>query len=250
MGISSALAHSAPSAPAHILPTCYPLACPNRRPERLYPLLPLPIDGMPTDAYPLPPPPTDAHRRLHPLPSTPKPLISRPDLPPTPPPTPIDSHADRLEGPEVAPLIDALGRNSSLVHLDLTISGLGWPPAPHATGAPLIAQMARSAAALAGLRTLVISSASRFHIPVARLRKRGAEAEAALQERPFFSPGGPLREEIMLSTRPLPHRTLHSSICLARLPLISSHSSNPPHPHTPPPLLPSTPPSPPTSLGT
>ena len=100
-----------------------------------------------------------------------------------------------LEGPEVAPLLDALGRNSSLVSLDLTKSGLTWT-GPNASGAPLLEQMSQSTAVLTALKRLKISVASGYTIPVARLRKGGDEAMGALREIPFFSPGGPRREEI------------------------------------------------------
>ena len=46
-----------------------------------------------------------------------------------------------LDGPEIYPLLDALGTNSSLVHLDLTKSGLLWN-GPDASGGPLLENMA------------------------------------------------------------------------------------------------------------
>ena len=58
-----------------------------------------------------------------------------------------------LQGPEISPLLDALGRNSSLVYLDLTKSGLTWT-SPTATGRPLLEHMASSTAALSGLKHL------------------------------------------------------------------------------------------------
>ena len=102
----------------------------------------------------------------------------------------------KLEGPEVRPLLDALQRNSSLVHLDLTRSGLTWT-GPSATGGPLLEKMSQNAAPLSALQSLIISSESGFRIPVYRLRKSGQEAMAALHETPFFTPGGPRREEVL-----------------------------------------------------
>jgi hypothetical protein len=101
-----------------------------------------------------------------------------------------------LEGPEIPPLLDALGRNSSLVHLDMSRSGLMWTGAG-AKAAPLVRKMNESTAPLAGLQTLTISSTRGFHIPVGKLRKGADEALAALRAAPFFSPSGPRREEIL-----------------------------------------------------
>ena len=64
-----------------------------------------------------------------------------------------------LQGPEISPLLDALASNNSLVHLDLTLSGLSWT-GYDATGGPLLESMSQSSAALSGLRTLVISPSS------------------------------------------------------------------------------------------
>ena len=80
----------------------------------------------------------------------------------------------------VSPLLDALGRNSSLVFLDLTKSGLTWTSAK-ATGRPLLENMANNKSALSGTRTLIISAASRYKIPLLKLRKGGEEAVAALR---------------------------------------------------------------------
>ena len=67
-----------------------------------------------------------------------------------------------LEDAEISPLIDALGRNSSLTHLDLSPSGIQWEGA-NANGEPLIMLMAKFPAALSALDTLVISASSRCH---------------------------------------------------------------------------------------
>ena len=102
-----------------------------------------------------------------------------------------------LDGPEVPPLLDALGRNSSLVHLDLTVSGLTWS-GPGATGEPLLVQMSSYTSTLSGLRTLVISEESRCRIPVSALRQGGDVAVAALRATPFFGGDGcPRREELL-----------------------------------------------------
>ena len=64
-----------------------------------------------------------------------------------------------LEEAEVPPLLDALGKNTSLVHLDLSGAGLGWSDASYAF-LPLVKQMARGATVLGSLQTLVISKDS------------------------------------------------------------------------------------------
>ena len=103
----------------------------------------------------------------------------------------------QLEETEIAPLLDALGRNSSLRSLDMTKSGLTWS-GPAATGAPLVENMSQHSAALSSLISLTISAASRVTIPVGRLRAGPEEAMAALRESPpFFMPGGAQREEII-----------------------------------------------------
>ena len=107
-----------------------------------------------------------------------------------------------LSDAEVSPLLDALSKNSSLVHLDLSGSGLKFGGA-NASGAPLISRMASSAAALGGLRSMTISQESGFSIPIARLRAGRDEALAALSgtnesRRFFFTAGGPRREELLL----------------------------------------------------
>lgn len=91
-----------------------------------------------------------------------------------------------LEGPEIPPLLDALRRNTSLTHLDLTLSGLTWS-GPGATGTPLLDAMNQSNAPLSALKVLVISPASRCRIPVGQLRRGGEEALIALRESPVFS---------------------------------------------------------------
>lgn len=101
-----------------------------------------------------------------------------------------------LEGPEIPPLLDALSRNASLVKLDLSRSGLIWS-GPQANGIPLLEHMSQSPAVLSGLKELVISDKSRFHMPVGRLRRGGESALDALREAPFFVPGGPWREEVL-----------------------------------------------------
>lgn len=102
----------------------------------------------------------------------------------------------KLEGPEISPLLDALGRNSSLVRLDLSRSGLTWNGSG-TSGAPLLENMSQSGAVLSSLKSLIISPHSRFRIPVYQLRQGGETAMTALQAAAFFSPTGPWREEIM-----------------------------------------------------
>ena len=98
---------------------------------------------------------------------------------------------------QVPPLLDALSKNASLIHLDLSASGITWD-GPAATGAPLIEAMHKSAAALSELATLVISQDSGgFSMPVGKLRAReGVVGLTALREAPLLSSGGPRRAEI------------------------------------------------------
>ena len=100
-----------------------------------------------------------------------------------------------LDGAEISPLIDALSRNSSLISLDLTLSGLTWV-GTKATGVPLLEQLNQSQATLSALKHLKLSAVSGCIIPIARLRKGGDEAIEALKATPFFIPGGAWREEI------------------------------------------------------
>lgn len=58
-----------------------------------------------------------------------------------------------LAGPEISPLLDALGKNTSLTHLDMTRSGLTWSGA-NATGGPLLENMATSTGACARSATI------------------------------------------------------------------------------------------------
>ena len=102
-----------------------------------------------------------------------------------------------LDDAEISPLLDALGKNSSLTHLDLSGSGLTWGGAA-AKGTALIEQMASSAAALGGLRTLVINATSGYQIPVRQLRMGAQSALAALEQPSFFGGDGcPRRDEIL-----------------------------------------------------
>ena len=94
------------------------------------------------------------------------------------------------------PLLDALGKNSSLRHLDLSLSGIDWIDA-NASGRPLVEHLNKSSAALSALRTLILSSANTtFRIPVAKLRK-SSEALQALRATSFFTSGGPMRKEML-----------------------------------------------------
>lgn len=52
-----------------------------------------------------------------------------------------------LDEEEVPPLLDALGKNSSLVHLDMSESGLKWSD-PDAPGWPLLETMNKKAASM------------------------------------------------------------------------------------------------------
>ena len=92
-----------------------------------------------------------------------------------------------LQQSEISPLLDALEKNSSLVHLDLTASGITWNTAS-ATGTPLVEAMATKPAVLAGLETLVVCPSSKFAIPVGKLRAEKGALEA-LRAQPLFSTG-------------------------------------------------------------
>ena len=102
-----------------------------------------------------------------------------------------------LDSSEVMPLLDALGKNSSLVYLDLAASGLRWGGV-NANGAPLIEMMATGTAALANLKTLIVSHKSGYQIPVLQLRAGSEPAMSALRQKRFLEYGGPWREEILL----------------------------------------------------
>ena len=69
----------------------------------------------------------------------------------------------------------------------MTKSGLTWSE-PDATGRPLLENMSQNAAALSGLKTLIISPASRFPIPVYKLRKGGDMAAEAMRQVPLSPP--------------------------------------------------------------
>lgn len=87
------------------------------------------------------------------------------------------------------------------MRLSLAGSGLEWTHSAadgeHKSGLPLIEAVARSEAALASVRALVVSADSNFAIPLDRIRQGGEPALAALREMSFFSAeGGPRRTEV------------------------------------------------------
>ena len=107
------------------------------------------------------------------------------------------------------PLLDALIKNASLARLNLSEAGLEWggPDASkQRSGAPLIEAMVASAAALAGLQTLVVSSGG-YAVPVAPLRRGGDEAMAALRAARFLDEDGEQEKD----SNSRPHLTLHAS---------------------------------------
>lgn len=104
-------------------------------------------------------------------------------------------YADRLDESEKKPLLDALGRNSSLTYLSLAQTGLDWD-GPSASGAALLETMNRSRAALSSLKKFVISDVSGFEMPIAALRSP-SDALGALRHHAFFAPAGPWRKEIL-----------------------------------------------------
>lgn len=97
---------------------------------------------------------------------------------------------------ECAPLLDALSKNSSLVHLDLVKSGIRFHELD-ANGYPLVEAMNKGGAALSGLATLTISASSGYVIPIGRMRAGKEEALSALRASKLFLPGGARREEAL-----------------------------------------------------
>ena len=77
----------------------------------------------------------------------------------------------------------------------LQVSGITWT-APTSHGLWLVEQMGRSIATLSSLRTLRIRERGGYLMPIKQLRE-AVEALPALRDSPFFSPGGPRREEIL-----------------------------------------------------
>ncbi len=124
------------------------------------------------------------------------------------------SCAYRLDPAEVLPLLDALEANLSLVRLDLSQSGLEWD-GPRASGAPLIAAMARDRTALAGLQALTISHVTRLEMPIDQVREGGEPALAALGRVPFLVPGGALAPEILFMGDLLRLQRQHGSLMVA-----------------------------------
>lgn len=101
---------------------------------------------------------------------------------------------------EIVSLVDALGKNSSLVRLDLSLAGMEWrPPVVRETRSAistLLKVINADEKALEELQTVVISEKARWEIPVGTLRSGPEAALKALSETPFFQPGGPGREEM------------------------------------------------------
>uniref|UniRef100_A0A7S2DER8 Uncharacterized protein n=1 Tax=Haptolina brevifila TaxID=156173 RepID=A0A7S2DER8_9EUKA len=112
-----------------------------------------------------------------------------------------------LANGEVAPLLDALIKNSSLSRLHMAEAGLDWT-GPEAeklrSGAPLIEAIVSTPACLSELKHFVISQRGfidgigAYEIPVARLRKGRDSALDALREAPLLRGSGPNRVELML----------------------------------------------------
>ena len=113
-----------------------------------------------------------------------------------------------LDEAEIPPLLDALGKNASLIRLDMSKSGLTWS-GPSASAAPLVETMHKSSATLCDLQSLRISKDCSYHLPIQRLRLGGSDALEAIRGTEFFVPGGPWREEILLMGDLL-RRNLHS----------------------------------------
>ena len=105
----------------------------------------------------------------------------------------------RLGDEEIPPVLDALGRNSSLEFLDLSQSGINFS-GPDANGFPLVEKLNKAASTLSGLEFFVLSPTSAFRLPMAKLRASRDEALTALRAVPFFSPSGPRREEVPSTT--------------------------------------------------
>ena len=77
-----------------------------------------------------------------------------------------------LEDVEIMPLLDALSKNASIIHLDLSVSGIIWN-GPKATGAPLIEAIHHGPAALSELETFKITESNDYVIPIQTLRLEG-----------------------------------------------------------------------------
>ena len=112
----------------------------------------------------------------------------------------------RVSDGEVPPLLDALTKNSSLTRLNLAFAGLDWDgpdSRPERSAMALVDAMhSDPIGCLPELRKLIIGkapAAPAYIIPVARLRRGGDEALAALREgKGLLRPGGPRRVELLL----------------------------------------------------
>ena len=74
-----------------------------------------------------------------------------------------------LNKAEIPPLIDALGKNTSLSRLNLAKAGFEWD---HAGGSasPIVEALNKEPTALAGLHKLVINDVNEFEIPMGEIR--------------------------------------------------------------------------------
>ena len=106
----------------------------------------------------------------------------------------------KVSDQEIVSLVDALGKNSSLLTLDLSLAGFEWMPPvkreERSALSTLLEVMNGDDKALEELETLVISKETGWKIPVGALRSGPETATKTLNEVPFLSQGGPGREEM------------------------------------------------------
>ena len=124
----------------------------------------------------------------------------------------------KLEEAEIPPLLDALGKNASLEHLDLSKSGVKWTA--EALGSSLLETMNKTAASLAELKTFVVcrripreafvadedararkqvdpeAGTPGYALPISNIRGQDG-GMAVLLPLPLFTPDGMWREEIL-----------------------------------------------------
>ena len=116
----------------------------------------------------------------------------------------------KLEANEVPPLLDALGKNASLTHLDLSLSGIRFA-APGAAGSALVELMNKSANCLSELQTFIISPSSGFSIPCKQIRSRDGCLNALRASDAFSLQYGPRREDVLFMAE-LRRRNLDPSV--------------------------------------
>ena len=101
---------------------------------------------------------------------------------------------------EAVSLVDALGKNDSLVRLNLSLAGFEWMPPikreERSAISTLLTVMQSDEKALESLETFIISQKTKWGIPVLQLRAGPEKAFATLMATSFLSKDGPQREEM------------------------------------------------------